>query len=298
LSNIEWKVDAVKLAEGGLSWRAIAKELDVPRTTVSDFLRKHFDTNFEQFTKPTEVHMIRKSDKEEDNSRILLVSDLHIPYHHKDSIAFLKHLKEKYNPTRVICLGDEVDGHALSYHDSDPDLPSAGDELRKALPVIQELYKLFPKMDIIESNHGSLIWRKAKTNGIPKHYIKSYNDVLGVDDGWKWSYDLTVKLPNGTYCYIHHGKSNDVIKASQLSGMSAVQGHYHEKFKIDYWGNATGLYFGLQCGCLIDDDAYAFSYNNCNLKRPIIGTGLIIDSQPILEPMVLDKEGRWQDREV
>lgn len=42
MSNIEWKIDAVKLAEGGLSWRAIAKELDVPRTTVSDFLRKHF----------------------------------------------------------------------------------------------------------------------------------------------------------------------------------------------------------------------------------------------------------------
>jgi predicted phosphodiesterase len=293
LSNIEWKVDAVKLAEGGLSWRAIAKELDVPRTTVSDFLRKHFDTNFEQFTKPTEVHMIRKADKEEDNSRILLISDLHIPYHHKDSIAFLKHLKEKYNPTRVICLGDEVDAHALSYHDHDPDLPSAGDELRRAMPVIQELHKIFPKMDIIESNHGSLIWRKAKTNGIPKHYIKSYNDVLGVDDGWKWSYDLTVKLPNGTYCYIHHGKSNDVIKASQLSGMSAVQGHYHEKFKIDYWGNATGLYFGLQCGCLIDDDAYAFSYNNCNLKRPVIGTGLIIDSQPILEPLIMDTEGNW-----
>lgn len=31
MSNIEWKVDAVNLAQGGLSWRAIAKELGVPR---------------------------------------------------------------------------------------------------------------------------------------------------------------------------------------------------------------------------------------------------------------------------
>lgn len=293
MSNIDWKVDAVNLAQGGLSWRAIAKELGVPRTTVSDYLRKHFDSDFEKHNAKTEIHTIRKIDDGEDNSRILLISDLHIPYHHQDALAFLQHLKNKYNPTRVICLGDELDQHALSYHDHDPDLPSAGDELKRALPTVKQLFKMFPKMDIIESNHGSLIWRKAKTNGIPKHYIKSYNDVLGVDSGWKWSYDLTVKLPNGTSCYIHHGKSNDVIKSSQLSGMSAVQGHFHEKFKIDYWGNANGLYFGLQCGCLIDDDGYAFSYNNCNLKRPIIGTGLIIDSQPILEPMVMNEKGRW-----
>lgn len=289
----EWHSKAIDLAEQGFSWRAVANMIEVPRTTVGDFLRKHFDKGFKKYTKPTEQHSIRKIDKGEDNSRILLISDLHIPYQHKDAIRFLAHLKDKYQPTRVICLGDEVDCHALSFHDSDPDLPSAGDEIRRALPVIKELHDLFPVMDIIESNHGSLIWRKAKTNGIPKHYIKTYNNMLEVGDGWRWSYDLTIKLPNGTHCYIHHGKSNEVIKSSQLSGMSAVQGHYHEKFKIDYWGNANGLYFGLQCGCLIDDDAYAFSYNNCNLKRPIIGTGLIIDSQPILEPMVLNEKGEW-----
>ena len=289
----EWHSKAIDLAEQGFSWRAVANMIEVPRTTVGDFLRKHFDKGFKKHIKPTEQHSIRKIDKGEDNSRILLISDLHIPYQHKDAIRFLTHLKNKYQPTRVICLGDEVDCHALSFHDSDPDLPSAGDEIRRALPVIKELHDLFPVMDIIESNHGSLIWRKAKTNGIPKHYIKTYNNMLEVGDGWRWSYDLTIKLPNGTHCYIHHGKSNEVIKSSQLSGMSAVQGHYHEKFKIDYWGNANGLYFGLQCGCLIDDDAYAFSYNNCNLKRPIIGTGLIIDSQPILEPMVLNGRGEW-----
>ena len=58
-----------------------------------------------------------------------------------------------------------------------------GDELRRSMPTIQEVYKMFPVMDIIESNHGSLVWRKAKTNGIPRQYIKSYNDVLGVGEG-------------------------------------------------------------------------------------------------------------------
>ena len=290
----DWKQQAVELAKTGLSWRKIAIKLGVPKSSCSDFLRAYF----KEFDKvPTEQHSVRSKDSgSEDNSRILLISDMHIPYHHPDLIEFLQYLKDKHNPTRIICLGDELDKHALSYHDSDPDLPSAGDELRKSLPVIQEIFSMFPKMDIIESNHGSLVWRKAKTFGIPKHYIKSYNEVLGVDGGWKWSFDLTITLPTGQQCYIHHGKSSDVLNLSQQMGMCAVQGHYHESFKVAYWGNPNGLFWGLQAGCLIDDNSYAFSYNNVNIKRPIIGTALIIDGQPVLEPMLLEVGGRWKYR--
>lgn len=290
---MNWKTKAVELAKEGYSWRKVAELLEEPKSTVSDHLRAIFTQDVMANKHSSEVYSVRKVDDKEDNSRILFISDMHIPYHHEDTIAFLKHLKAKYNPTRVICLGDELDKHALSYHDSDPDLPSAGDELKKSLPVIQELFEIFPKMDIIESNHGSLVWRKAKTFGIPKHYIKSYNDVLGVDSGWKWSFDLTINLPNGQKCYVHHGKTSNIIQLSQQMGMCAVQGHFHESFKIDYWGNPTGLYWGMQCGCLIDDDTMAFNYNNVNIKRPIIGTGLVIDSMPMLMPMILNKEGRW-----
>lgn len=291
-----WQQEAIKLAREGVSWRKIAEKVGTPRTTVSDFLRKEFKQK-QADASPTEQFAIRKQDvKKEDNRRVLLISDMHIPYHHPDTLEFLQYLKDKYKPTRVICLGDELDKHALSYHDHDPDLPSAGDELRRSMPTIQEVYKMFPVMDIIESNHGSLVWRKAKTNGIPRQYIKSYNDVLGVGNGWKWSFDLTIELPNGQKCYIHHGKTSNVIQLSQQMGMNAIQGHYHEAYRIDYWGNPNGLFWGMQCGCLIDDDALAFSYNNVNIKRPVIGTGLIIDSIPVLEPMVLDSSGRWVGR--
>lgn len=289
----DWKQQAINLAIDNHSWRSIAGTLGKPRTTVSDFLRKHFDTVQSEGKRSGVVKEVRGVDNEHDNQRVLLISDLHIPYHHQDAIAFLAHLKKKYNPTRIICTGDEVDNHALSYHEHDPDLPSAGCELEAALGVIAELHSMFPQMDILDSNHGSLVWRKAKTMGIPKHYIKSYNDVLCVGDGWKWSFDLTIDLPGGNKCYLHHGKTADVVKLSQQSGMCAVQGHYHEKFKIEYWGNSAGLYWAMQLGCLVDDSSYAFNYNNCNLKRPVIGTGLIIDGHPVLEPMVLDRGGRW-----
>ena len=231
-----------------------------------------------------------------DNSRILFISDLHLPYHHPDSFAFLQYLKDKYQPTRVICLGDELDKHGLSYHDHDPDLYSAGHELQASLPLIKQLEEMFPVMDILESNHGSLVWRKAKTNGIPKQYIKSYNDVLGVGKGWKWHFDMTLDLPDGTQCYVHHGKASDILKLSQQMGMSAVQGHYHTDLGARFWANPNGLYFGMQCGCLIDRESYAFAYSNVNIKKQLIGTGLIIDSLPIVEPMILNERGEWKKR--
>ena len=278
------------LREEGMSRRAACGVIGVAESTMRGWEEKGLENYVKKDTSPSEQPEV---EVKEDNSRILLISDMHIPYHHKDTLKFLQHLKDKYNPTRVICTGDEMDKHALSFHDHDPDLPSAGDELKLALPVIAALKDMFPTMDILESNHGSLVYRKAHAHGIPRHYLKTYNDVLGVDNKWKWHYDLTIELPNGNKCYFHHGKSANVSKTSQTMSMCAVQGHYHETFKVEYWGNPNGLYWGLQTGCLIDDKAYAFNYNNCNLKRPIIGTAMIIDSIPVLEPLVMDKFGAW-----
>jgi predicted phosphodiesterase len=284
----DWQEDAITLDRTGIfSRREIAKLLGVPRSTVLDFLRKYFEVKNEPKEIDYNAEVLTDPVRQYNNSRILFISDMHIPYHHQGLLPFLEGLKKRYEPTRVICLGDELDKHAMSFHDSDPDLPSAGDELNKALPVIKELEKLFPEMDLIDSNHGSMVYRKAKHHGIPRRYIRGYNDVLGVGDGWKWHMDLTIELPDGQKVYIHHGKTADALRTSQGMGMSHVAGHYHERFNVQYWANPVGLYFAMNCGCLVDDNALAFSYNNVNLKRPIVGTGLIIDGYPVLEPMPL-----------
>ena len=113
-----------------------------------------------------------------DNSKILIISDMHIPYQHPDTVAFLRAIKKKYKPTRVICVGDEIDAHAMSFHDSDPDLPSAGDELQAAIKTLKPIYKIFPQMDLVDSNHGSMVYRKGKHHGIPRKYLREYGEVL------------------------------------------------------------------------------------------------------------------------
>jgi hypothetical protein len=229
-----------------------------------------------------------------DNSRILVIPDLHFPYCHVDALDFLHKIKKTINPTRIICLGDELDYHAMSFHDSDPDLDSSGTELVKGLGYIDTLHELFPKMDLLHSNHGSMAYRKAKHHGMPRHLLKSYNDVLGVSiDDWRWHELIVVVLPNGRKCKFVHGVSTNILAASQSIGMSLVQGHHHSLFELRYWDAGEGLHFGITSGCLIDNTSMAFAYNKLHKTRPLMGVTLIENSLPQLIPMMLNEDNRW-----
>ena len=227
------------------------------------------------------------------NSSVLVISDLHIPYHHQDAFDFLKALKRKYKPDLIINIGDELDHHAISMHEHNPDLMSAGDELKHSKEYVRELEKIFPEMTLVHSNHSSLVYRRALKYGLPKDYLKSYNEFLGVGDGWKWVDDYTVTLSDGSRCFFTHGISADVLKVAAQYGMNTVQGHFHTKFSIGYFSNPDALIWGMQVGCLINQKSMAFDYAKNFKSRFIVGCGMIIDGQPKLMPMVLDKDGRW-----
>ena len=50
------------------------------------------------------------------HKKILVISDMHLPYHSKDSIKFLKEIKKEFKPDTVINIGDLLDFHAISFH--------------------------------------------------------------------------------------------------------------------------------------------------------------------------------------
>lgn len=223
---------------------------------------------------------------------ILVISDFHAPYNHPDAVRFLAACKAKFKPDTVICIGDEADFHDASFHDSDPDLDSAGVELEKAIDALKPLYKMFPKVTVIESNHGSMVLRKALVGKIPRKAIKSYNDILDAPKGWKWVFDTIVQTPLGPV-YFCHGKSSAAGRLASQYGMSAVQGHYHEKAQINYISTPEKLMFDAHTGCLANDKSLALGYNKINPKRPIVSILVIINGIPQIVPMVLNKNGRW-----
>ncbi len=227
------------------------------------------------------------------NKSILVISDLHCPYIHEDAVRFLAAIKKKFKPTRVILSGDEVDFHSISFHDKDPDLDSPGLELQKAIDALKPLYKLFPIAEVLESNHGSLVFRKALAHGLSKKFLKSPGEILEAPKTWTWHFEIFTKLPTGFNCYFHHSKGANAKKNSQSMGSSFVMGHHHEQMDISYWGNPDALLFGMTVGCLVDNKSLAMAYNKNNLKRPVIGCAVIVDGIPQLIPMVMNKAGRW-----
>ena len=242
------------------------------------------------------------------NEVMLVISDLHAPYQHPDALAFLQALKDKYQPTRVLNVGDEVDYHSLSFHDSDPDLNSAGVELQRAREVLWELEAMFPQMDLVDSNHGSMAYRRAKAHGMPRHLILGYRDAIfgeqdktgaivranGRGDGWTWHPEFWTELPTGQQLLMVHGRSVSTRRnVEQVGGACFIQGHHHSTFEIVYHGTSRALAWGMSVGCLIDDESLAFAYNRNSIKRPTIGCAIVINGQPKLLPMVLAKGGRW-----
>ncbi len=229
--------------------------------------------------------------------RVLIISDLHCPWQHPDAFDFLRALKKKIKPQFVLNLGDEADAHALSFHETNPDLPSAGDELSLAKTELHELEKIFPEMTLLHSNHSSLIYRRALKHGMPRAYLRNYNDFLEVGKGWKWVDDINFKLSDGSEVFATHGMAADGIKLAMQYGKNVIQGHFHSKFNIQYFSNPDRLVWSMQCGCMTKQSSLAFEYARNFKMRFIIGTGAIIDGQPKLFPMRLNRDGRW-DRDI
>lgn len=224
---------------------------------------------------------------------ILVIPDQHFPFNHPDIFRFLKAVKKKYKPDKVVNLGDEVDFHSMSMHDHDPDLPNPFDEMEMAILRLKHMYKLFPEVDVLESNHGSLVYRRAKKHGLPKKVLKSYNEILEAPKGWRWHHDLVLKGSDNQDIMFCHGLAADPLKNSKNKSMRFVQGHHHSRFEIQYWANSKKLFWGVTSGCLIDWKALAFDYGKLMLNKPILGVTVISKGYPVLVPMILNGAGRW-----
>lgn len=229
---------------------------------------------------------------------ILIVSDLHLPFQHPDIFAFYKALKREIVPDLVVGIGDEIDGHAWSFHESETDAMGSDHEFEAALVGMKQLYKIFPEMHIVESNHTSLHLRKAKTGQIPSAFIKSYREAFHAPTDYHWHKVYKPYMSNGEQVYLCHGMGANAFNNAIDLGISFVQGHHHGRLEAlqRFCPYQKNIIFGMTVGCGIDASAYAFRYGATTSKKPKIGCGAIINSNPVPIPMLLNKHGRWTGR--
>ena len=201
--------------------------------------------------------------------RILVIGDLHCPFELDGYFNFCKETYANYNCNQVIFIGDIIDNHAFSYHEPDPDGMSAGDELQVAIEDVKKWYNAFPVADVLIGNHDRMAARKAMTGGIPKVWIKSYNDVLGTPK-WNW----TERIVYDDVQYVH-GEGGTARTKAKNDMMSTVQGHIHTQAYTEFTVGRKFKVFGMQVGCGIDAKSYASAYAK-NFKKQAIGCGVVV----------------------
>lgn len=223
---------------------------------------------------------------------VQILSDLHYPFSHRDSLDFLIAVREKYSPTRVVCTGDEVDHHALSDYDHDPDGDTAGVELKRALKDLRKLYTEFPEVQTCVSNHTARPFRRAYKYGIPRAYLRDYAEFLEAPEGWTWGEkfeidDVVYEHGEGLTGKLGH------LTGAEKNMQSTVIGHIHSHAGIAYLANPRFLIFGMNVGCLLDKDAYAMAYGIHLKSKPVLGCGIVDRGVPTFIPMLMRGNGRW-----
>lgn len=225
---------------------------------------------------------------------ILVVPDLHCPFQHPQADRFLEMVKDRYKPTKIVILGDEIDSHALSRYPHNPDGHSAGHELKYAISELKAFYHLFPEALVCVSNHTVRYKKKAYDAGIPERVVRDYNEVLEAPKGWVWKGKHHIDGIDFIHGDVGQGGIALERQLALKSVNSVVFGHIHAHAGIKYVTNENQMKFGMNVGCLIDPNAYAFDYGKNMVEKPWIGCGIINKGIPVLLPMRFEKsKPRW-----
>lgn len=213
------------------------------------------------------------------SNRILVIGDLHEPFCLDGYLEFCKQTFKKYDCNHVVFIGDVIDNHYSSYHETDADGMGGGDELNLAISKINRWYEAFPVADVTIGNHDRIIMRKAQTSSIPTAWIREYKDVLGTPE---WNFVDRVIYDNVQYI---HGEGGTARTKCRADMMSTVQGHLHTQCYTDWYVGQNFKIFGAQVGCGIDHDSYAMAYAKRG-KKPAVGCGVVIDGKVCINELM------------
>jgi hypothetical protein len=218
-------------------------------------------------------HDLIKVNRIKDKRNVLVIGDLHCPFDLDNYKDWCVEQYYKFNCNQVIFIGDVIDNHFSSYHETSADGMGGADELDYAIKRIARWYKAFNKKGtkIIIGNHDRLIMRKAQTSAIPSKWIKSYKEVLKVPN-----WEFVERYVQDQVQYIH-GEGGTARTKCRADMMNTVQGHLHTQAYTEHYVGQKFRVFGSQVGCGINHETYAMAYCKYG-KKPAIGCSVILDN--------------------
>jgi predicted phosphodiesterase len=220
--------------------------------------------------KPNEILALQKI-RQKDIRNVLVIGDLHEPFCLDEYLEWCILQYETYSCNQVIFIGDIIDNHYSSYHETSADGMGGLAELELSIKRIARWYEAFPKAKVIIGNHDRLIMRKAQTSAIPSKWIKSYKEVLETP---KWEF-LDHYIQDGVL--YQHGEGGTARTSCKNNMINVVQGHLHTQCYTEHYVGKNFRVFGMQLGCGIDFSSYAMAYAKYG-KKPAIGCGVVLEN--------------------
>lgn len=215
-------------------------------------------------------------------ARVLIISDTQAPFHHADTIPFLKSVYAEFKCDTVVHIGDEIDNKFLKYA-SINDPHTASEQHTLAIEFLHRLWAEFPKMMICNSNHVyDRLMSQAESANIPEFMLKSQHEYLKAPRGVRWADEWIID--NVKYIHGHNfGGVKPHVIAVQQYFMSVVMGH-HPILGVQYLMKNGKQFFGMCVGSMTINlnDAhmgYGMKYSKRYAKEMPLGCGVVIDGK-------------------
>lgn len=204
-------------------------------------------------------------------TRILLLSDIHVPYHNIEALTIaLKYGKEK-NVNAVVLNGDTLDCYALSRYEKDPRKRKFSEELeacRQLLGIIQRELQcpIYFKLGNHEERYEAYLRTKAP-------------ELLGTSE-----FTLDTLLKFGQYgCELIQDKR--IIKAGRLN---ILHGHEFGRSVFSPVNPARGYYMRAKASVICGHNHQSSTHTENNLEGKIVttwSTGCLCEMHPAYLPI-------------
>lgn len=220
--------------------------------------------------------------------KIIILGDLHFPYHNQAALDRALAIIEQEQPTTVVQIGDLFDQYAFSrFTKKNITLPM--DELSKALEMAETMWqcihKLVPKAALYQilGNHDIRMVKRVEEK-VPEaqDLIRSSLNEIYTFDHVKTLYDDREELILGDIVFLH-GYRSRIGDHMRFNRKSTVCGHSHVGGVV-YEQHRGRTLFELNAGYLADEKSEPLKYRPQTSSKWTLGIGLIDEHGPRFIP--------------
>jgi predicted phosphodiesterase len=203
--------------------------------------------------------------------KILILSDIHIPYHDIDAISVAIQTGLDEGVDTVVLNGDALDCHMISDFVKDPKKRKFKDELYAMRTFISELRQTFPKAEIIykEGNHEERYWRYMRVKA---------PELFDID-----AFDFA------SLCHLDKNNVQWIEGKNKLNvgGLSIFHGHEFGKQFIPSVNVARGLFLKTKANAMCGHHHQTAEHTERDVNGKVItcwGVGCLSELSPDYNP--------------